>query len=113
VSSKTNSPDVDSKASTSLINPAEARPRVKKVPLLKRLIKIGFKMQKANRGSIALVWVVAVLVSLLLALGIFLFAWGGASGIMLTLVGVAGLALIVFGASRIIRSIKRKHETTQ
>ncbi len=55
--------------------------------------------------------VIAVLVSVLLAFAIFIIAYGGGSGTLLALVGITGLALIIFGAARIIRGIKRKQAT--
>ena len=109
VSVTTKEVSADSSSTTSLIDPAKARFRVKKVSFVNRFIhKLGLKLKRANTGLIALVVVLTVLVSLLLAAGIFIFAWGGASGTLLAVVGIVGLALIIFGAARIIRGIKRR-----
>ena len=91
------------------VNPPEGRPGIKKISFIKRYLHTpGFKLKKAGKGFIALVVIGAVLSGLLLAAGIFVAAYGGASTALLTVTGIVGLALIIFGAGRIIRGIKRK-----
>jgi hypothetical protein len=112
VSVKTNDASTNSNSTTSLITRAEASRDVKKVSFLKRFIhRLSFKLQKANKGLIALVVVITILLSLVLAFGIYISAFGGGSGTLLAFIGIAGFALIIFGAARIIRGIKRKKGT--
>ncbi len=69
------------------------------------------KIKKAKKGGVALVVISGVLLAVTLAFFVFIAAWGGASSALLTVIGIVGLALIIFGATRIIRRIKRKRAT--
>ncbi len=61
---------------SSLPHSGIAIPIVKKPPLGKLFINvINDKIRKGGKGSVAVVVIVAVLLSLLLGFGIFLFAW--------------------------------------
>ena len=90
------------------IKPAVKRPSF----LEKKILRLTSKAQKRGKGSITLVVVVAVLLSLLLAFGIYLGAWGGAASAALVVIGILGLALIIFAAGKIIRGIKRRRGIT-
>ncbi len=94
--------------------PLHSQPAVKKSSFIKQYLnQLNPKGKKGKGGSIALVIIAAVILSLLLAVVIYAMAFGGASsGLLLSVIGIAGLVLIIFGASRIIRGIKRRWATT-
>ncbi len=98
-------------STNSLVIPAESKPQVKKVSFLNRLRhKLSIK-PKNGKGLVALAVVGTILVSIILALGLYMFAFAGASGTLLALVGIVGFALIIFAAARIIRGVKRRQRT--
>lgn len=112
VSPNTNNTYKNSNSFYNTIIPARSGLRVEKGSFIEQIMnKMGQKKKQQNKGLIALVVFLAILLTLLLAFGIFIFAWGGASGMLLAVVGIAGLVLIIVGASRIIRAIKRKSST--
>lgn len=74
------------------------------------LYKLAQKLlvHKKSKSVIAIAF--GLLSALLLAFLLFVFAYGGAPGLITILVGVAGVALIVFGLIKISKAQKRKRE---
>ncbi len=102
----------ENNTSIALAHSPGAKPSLKKFSLKKRVgYVLSLKQKKGKGGLIALVVFGALVTAFLLAAVVFLAAWGGGSSTLLTIVAIGGLALIVFGAVRLIRGIKRKRGT--
>jgi fatty acid desaturase len=86
------------------LNPG--KPSRVKVVLYKLVQKL--LVHKKSKSVIAIAF--GILSALLLAFLLFVFAYGGAPGVITILVGVAGVALIVFGLIKISKAQKRKRE---
>jgi hypothetical protein len=98
-----------------LYSPSHAQKvNFKPYQLIKRVVHIiTHKPRKTGEGSIALVIIGAILLTLLLGFGIFILAYGGLAPGLLAIIGIVGFLLIIFGAARIIRNIKSRTEIAQ
>lgn len=87
-------------------NLSPGKPSKVKVVLYKFARKL--LVHKKSKSVIAIAF--GILSALLLAFLLFVFAYGGAPGVITILVGVVGVALIVFSLIKISKAQKRKHE---